>query len=642
MLRNQNQKKFLAITKNTPNFSLQDAHYWFQLKIKNTSPTFRDWFISLENPTIKWVRFYLLLGDSAIQENFLGNSVPFSKKKIKVRHFTQKYFLAPFKTYTLYAQINGGDLAHYFPIVIETAEQLSEKTALEYLFFGILSGVVLLMLCLNAFLFIFTKERSYLHYFVVLFGTSFSILLSEGIPPLFFLRERPFPLIQLYCLAAITTLIFQVAFTRSYLPTKAFSPRLDRLFLLIIPIDFFLYPLIFFNEKLTSTLIQAVYGIFILFVLILAVISVKKKYPPAWIFLAAWIVFIFSSLLTIIFYHLNLPIIFKYSAAMGMVLQAILFGVGMAERLYIAKKEKEKIQREALLRQKKLADSFARFVPMEFLKILKKEDVTDIQLGDSTERKMTVLFSDIRGFTALSEKMNVRENFIFLNNYLNEISPQIKQAGGFIDKFIGDAIMALFHESVDHALNAAIQMKKSLMKMNQTRRLKGDAPIGIGIGINTGILMLGTVGSPNRLDTTVIGDTVNLTDRIESLTKAFGVSIIASEATVNEIRQRRNYLARKIVTARVKGKTVPVTLFEIFNGDEENQEEEKKNTEKNFQDGLSLFKDGEFAQAKENFDFCLELSPKDTVASYYKDQCSQLMLNPPPERWDGILDFGKI
>lgn len=138
--------------------------------------------------------------------------------------------------------------------------------------------------------------------------------------------------------------------------------------------------------------------------------------------------------------------------------------------------------------------AYQRFVPEEFLKFLNRESIVDVKLGDQVRKEMSVLFSDIRSFTELSEKMTPEENFNFINSYLQRMGPSIRENNGFIDKYIGDAIMALFPRNAEDAIKASIQMMEGIKLYNKHRNNQGYAPISIGIGIHTGELMLGTVG----------------------------------------------------------------------------------------------------------------------------------------------------
>lgn len=176
-----------------------------------------------------------------------------------------------------------------------------------------------------------------------------------------------------------------------------------------------------------------------------------------------------------------------------------------------------------------MVESSRRFVPDQFLSALGKSDITDVELGDAILRDMTVFFMDIRNFTNMSERMSADENLIFLNSLLESILPAIETHDGFIDKYIGDAVMALFPDKPDNALLAAIDLCERIAAFNRSREGEGYSSIGVGVGINSGELILGTLGSTSRIDTTVIGSTINMASRLESLTKEYGVPIILPE-----------------------------------------------------------------------------------------------------------------
>ena len=205
--------------------------------------------------------------------------------------------------------------------------------------------------------------------------------------------------------------------------------------------------------------------------------------------------------------------------------------------------------------------SIERFVPQAFLAIVGKPSIVEVELGDNKRKNMTILFSDIRNFTTLSEAMTPDENFAFINAYLERMGPVIRDHNGFIDKYIGDAIMALF-ESADDALKAGLGMLETLEAFNADRRAAGQAPIGIGVGINTGTLMMGTIGEKHRMDGTVISDAVNLASRIEGLTKTYRIGLLISQYTVENLADPKAYDIRPVDDVVVKGKTRPVTIFE--------------------------------------------------------------------------------
>jgi class 3 adenylate cyclase len=214
-----------------------------------------------------------------------------------------------------------------------------------------------------------------------------------------------------------------------------------------------------------------------------------------------------------------------------------------------------------------LNEAFRRYVPQEFLRLLRKDSVVHIKLGDCIERRMTVLFSDIRSFTTLSESMSPQANFDFINSYLRAMEPMVSRHHGFIDKYIGDAIMALFDREPDDAVRAAIDMLRALRAYNADREGNGLAAIQIGIGINTGNLMLGTIGGEAHMEGTVISDAVNLASRVESMTKLYGVELLVSEDARAAMADPAAFHMREIDHVRVRGKTQPVRLYEICDAD---------------------------------------------------------------------------
>ena len=284
-----------------------------------------------------------------------------------------------------------------------------------------------------------------------------------------------------------------------------------------------------------------------------------------------------------------------------------------------------------------LVDAFERFVPQEFLRILNKTSITEVKLGDQTQQEMTVLFSDIRDFTRLSEKMTPEENFKFTNSYLSRMEPSIRAYHGFVDKFIGDAIMALFPTSAQDAVQAAVDMLKALFEYNQDRSKVNYDPIRVGIGINTGALMLGTVGGQSRMDGTVISDAVNLASRIESMTKIYGASLLIGEQTHNQLSDASKYTMRTIGRVMMKGKSEAVTVYEVLDGDPPNLLAFKQQTLNDFERGVGFYHDQQFALAKDTFAQILNKNPQDRPAEMYMNLCVRYLENGVPEGWDGAI-----
>ncbi|MEZ2229923.1 MAG: adenylate/guanylate cyclase domain-containing protein [Microcoleus sp.] len=275
----------------------------------------------------------------------------------------------------------------------------------------------------------------------------------------------------------------------------------------------------------------------------------------------------------------------------------------------------------ALEAELEITQATSRFVPNEFLGFLGCESIVDIKLGDAVQLEMSVLFSDIREFTTLSEQMTPEDNFKFINSYLSHMEPLIVENRGFIDKYIGDAIMALFSEGADDAVRAGIAMLHALVEYNQERASAGYIPIKIGVGINTGSLMLGIVGGPSRMDGTVISDAVNLASRIESLTKKYGVSLLITHPTFECLKNPADYAIRKIDRVQVKGKSEMVTVYEVFDADLPEIKAGKLATLQVFSEALFLYDMKNFSGAALLFTECLQHNPGDIVAQIYLERC---------------------
>jgi class 3 adenylate cyclase/HAMP domain-containing protein len=296
--------------------------------------------------------------------------------------------------------------------------------------------------------------------------------------------------------------------------------------------------------------------------------------------------------------------------------------------------------RGALDHQVQLTDSYSCFVPKEFLQFLEKDSIIDINLGDNVQKEMSILFSDIRSFTRLSESMTPQENFNFINNCLRFMGPVVRRYNGFIDKYIGDAIMALFPHRTEDAVQAAIGMQNELKTYNSYRKKSGYAPIQIGIGINTGDMMLGTIGEEKRMEGTVISDAVNLASRLEGLTKIYGASIIASRNTINGIEMQTDFYSRFLDKVQVKGKEKWIEVYEIFDSDPESRVEMKLKTKEVFERGIRLFQKKMFDEALDCFKRVADLNKDDEACLLYMNRCEHLKEYGIPKGWDGVTEIG--
>lgn len=262
----------------------------------------------------------------------------------------------------------------------------------------------------------------------------------------------------------------------------------------------------------------------------------------------------------------------------------------------------------------------ARFVPQNFLKMLNRKNIAAIKLGDCVEKVMTVLFLDIKSFTTLAEQLSSVEIFNLVNSLMSYLDPVIVKNGGFIDKYIGDALMALFDDA-DNAVSAALGMLDALNVFNDIRARNNLLPINVGIGINTGPLIVGTVGFESRMDCSVISDAVNIASRVESLTRNFNIELLISGQTYQQLKYIDNYYLRSLGLTSVKGKNLPINVYEVFNHDNAREIQLKKDTLPLFTQALNHYEEKRFQEATRLFKEVIAQDAQDSVAIYFLEQC---------------------
>jgi two-component system sensor histidine kinase ChiS len=316
-----------------------------------------------------------------------------------------------------------------------------------------------------------------------------------------------------------------------------------------------------------------------------------------------------------------------------------------------------------------LSEKFQLFVPEQLLGRIAPQGIESIQLGNVTEEELTILFCDIRGFTAIAESQEARETFEWLNAFFTKMNDCITSHGGFIDKYLGDAIMSVFDKPKSHAMDAieaAVAMQESLQKFNASRQKYNlENPLNIGTGINTGIGMIGTLGSDRRMDSTVIGDVVNTASRLENLTKIYGCQIIVSENALVHAREflngispnsnskeslllkcdlevgtqetiistsrataadsdlpSNNYYYRWIDRVTPRGKQQAIEIYEIWSASSPDSEV-KLLTQVLFDKGIQGWQSERYVAALGYFQQLIEQNPADTVVSFYINRCQE-------------------
>lgn len=535
-------------------------------------------------------------------------------------------------------------------IQIGLDREIIHKQNNEMIFAAIATGVMLIMAIYHLILFLLRPNESA----PLWFGLScLFVCLYSLLTPHYF--ELNFPqidsfetLTKLLFISASLPSAFTILFFRSLFPYHAgnYFWKFIITLILIYSCIIALTPLIIYdNIRFTVLIIAALSGIWFFIVFTKAIILDKSLI--AILLALGFMIFGLTSLSDVLVANAvySASYIAPYGLSIFILFQAIVIAIQnqkthrekliAQDEVVTSNKKALAIERIALEEQKSLTASFQRFVPADFLKLLGKERIQDVQLGDFTKKEMSVLFSDIRSFTTLSENMSPEDNFKFLNSYLKRMEPIIHKNNGVIDKYIGDAIMATFL-SADDSLQAAIEMLQELNIYNEHRKNSLYPPIAIGIGINTGQLMLGTIGGADRMEGTVISDAVNLAARLEGLTKMYGASIAISTYTLDKVSIEK-FETRILDTVIVKGKSEPVTIYEVLNADDATIKSLKMQSGEFILKSIQHRRERNLEEAKKSLLIGLEFFPNDKAIEQHLKVIEQLILLGLPEHWQGAI-----
>ncbi|SDA69474.1 Predicted ATPase [Algoriphagus alkaliphilus] len=285
--------------------------------------------------------------------------------------------------------------------------------------------------------------------------------------------------------------------------------------------------------------------------------------------------------------------------------------------------------------QEKLLKAQQHFVPIQFLKHLGHNDIAKVKLGESVSMDMSVLFSDIRNFTPLVELLTPQSVIELLNEYFNHLGKHISESGGFIDSYSGDEFLALFAVPAQQAVEAGVNMAAALRKFNLESEFKGRPILKMGIGVNTGPLVLGTMGAYDRMQCSVLGDTVNLASRIEQLTKVYGAQFLIGENTFQSLGDPDQFSIRMVDRVAVKGKAQAVSLYEVIDAESPERKEIKEATKGLLHAGMNAYFGRDFALAFEIFSKGTLQDAEDPVFEIFINRSQRYLENPPPEDWMG-------
>ena len=288
--------------------------------------------------------------------------------------------------------------------------------------------------------------------------------------------------------------------------------------------------------------------------------------------------------------------------------------------------------------QVRLIAAQRRFVPEQFLEHLGHSNIADVGPGEFVARDMSVLFADLRSFTPLAERLGPRATIELLNQHFTRVSEPITNGGGFIDSFTGDEVMALFPLPADSAVRAGVAMFRALDAFNLESAAAGGPELSMGVGINTGPLVLGTVGSADRLKCGVVGDTVNMASRIEQLTKRYGACLLIGEHTFRTLRKPTRFTIRLVDRVAAKGKQLAISLYEVLDAESPERRRAKQSTRELLEKALALSLAGDFASARDVLENAQGIDPADPVLALLFERCARYAVKAPVA-WPGAEQF---
>jgi two-component system, sensor histidine kinase LadS len=581
------------------NFGFTGSAWWFRLRLSDQTSEGTRWLIKVAYPHLDTIEVYHK--DPLTQEldaKIGGDLFPFSARYVSYRHFIFPIGVVRGEGADIFIRVQS-ESAFNVPITVISEAEQAQQTINEQFAFGIYYGIIIVMILYNLFLYISARDTNYILYVVFLFAVGFMNLSLNGYLPQ-------------YLTGSIVWL------------TNTAPPFFTELSIATGIV--FSYYFLRIGEA------HKVLRIIFVTVFCAALSHLFTKYMAA-IFISNVMALIGGALFTLRnFGWVPDGFVARYSMQIGSAAEMILLSLALCDRLRQLKDERELAlknlvdeQERALGKERRMAEAFARFVPQQFLTYLGKENIEDVVLGDAVERQMAVLFSDIRSSTSLSETMSPRENFGFLNSYLRRVGPSVRKNGGFIDKYIGDAVMALFSDKPDAALLTAIDMQRELREFNHHRLKENFEPVKIGVGLHAGKLYLGTIGEAERMDSTVISDTVNVTSRIEHLTKKMGASVLISGSLFAQIGDTNRFNHRYLGPMPIRGKSEKVEIHEVLDGQSDYVLELNGMTLADFNTGVDAFYSRNFPDAAAAFERVLEKNPADRVARLYRDRSAAVL-----------------
>lgn len=620
--------------------------HWIKAELLNPSRESKQLVLEIGYPFYDQVELFLVDSVGQLVTRKVSGNYPVYQRELSSRHFLFQLEIPANQALDVYLRLKTKAFMP-MPIRLWEPDRLLSKLNLEQYIYGLFYGVMALLITYNFLVLMNSWDKLYLYYSASV-GCLVAIMMSiDGFAFEFLWRHYPYFSYKSLPFFLFASVVFSSLMCRRFLGTKRNTPIIDYLLIAVIALAMAGASLaLFLPYAVMVTLGIAMVFIGAMVSLLTGAVSLSREVFSVQYFLLGWMLIVLGAFYFILQELGFIPSNFytEYSAYIGASFGGMVISLGISDRMRMLERE-ALLARSASETRQKMSDTFEKFVPKQFTS-RKKNDFEEISLGNFDSGNITILFSDVRSFTELSELMTPNEVFRFLNSYLSRMEPPIQKHGGFVDKFIGDAIMALFEreserQSAHSAILAAVDMQRALVLYNKHRRKVSYPPIQTGIGIHSGEVMIGTVGSAERMDFTAIGNAVNISSRLEGLTKFYGARIIVSRDTMDLLEDRDIFKHRILDWLRVKGKKEPVEIYEILENDPVKVQDAKVKAETYIAHGLSYRHQKDFENAVKWFKKGALMFPKDEALRFHYQTCARLLSKKVARNWDGAIDMDR-
>ena len=507
------------------------------------------------------------------------------------------------------------------PLQIKTEEKYRYDNNVSFFIHAMIIGVILGLLLYNISLSLSAGKVNNLTYIITLTIFILQYLMYFGFGKIIFSNWQMLTIEKLKLCSMYAWFASYFAFSGSFLKLKSFNKKFHYINIITILIGIILSIATFFIKNQYAgqgSIFYMFFGLIIVYTMAF-ILSYKYKSNQGFIFILSGTPFIILfAVISLYFFNIINFIIPVWVAVVMLAFQLVLHSFSITYQIENYRKQNtinlEKMESESK-KNKLLITTFKKFVPFELIDSLNRKDITETKLGDHVEKFMTVLFLDIRNYSDFAEALAPKDNFNFLNVFLNMMEPIVKNNKGYVNKYEGDGFMALFDESVMDAVKCANELLDKVFIYNYSNMNNSDfKPIKIGIGINSGHVMKGIIGSSSRMEGTVISETVNLASRIEQLNKKFKSSILMSEFSWLKLTNKNQFLIRKVSEETIKGKSRAIDVYELYDNSNNHSNYGINQQFKEIIDAYNLF---DFQKAINLTNEYINNNPNSTYAAEY-------------------------